>query len=140
MGLSRGNKGKRKPYGWTLIQYDWRLYRASQVAQCLRICLSVGDEGLIPESGRSLGVENGNPLQYSCLGNPTERGAWRSTVYGAAKSQTQLSTCVRTHTHKGSLLEEEIRTQTQREDEMKTQGEGSCLQTKERSLRRNQPC
>ena len=35
--------------------------------------------------------ENGNPLQYSCLGNPMDRGAWQDTVHGVAKSQTQLS-------------------------------------------------
>ena len=40
------------------------------------------DAGLIPESGRSLGVGNGNPLQYSCLGNPRDRGAWQAIVYG----------------------------------------------------------
>ena len=43
------------------------------------------DLGLIPGSERSPGEENGNPLQYSCLGNPMERGAWQVTVYGVAK-------------------------------------------------------
>ena len=52
---------------------------------------NAGDVGLIPGSGRSPGGGNGNPLQYSCLENPMERGAWRATVYGVAKSQTQLS-------------------------------------------------
>ena len=47
-----------------------------------------GDVGSIPRSGRSPGEENGNPLQYSCLGNPMERGAWWAAVQGAAKSQT----------------------------------------------------
>ena len=46
-----------------------------------------GDVGLIPGSRRSLGVGNGNPLQYSCLGNPTDRGAWRATVHGVIKEQ-----------------------------------------------------
>ena len=49
------------------------------------------DLGLITVLGRSLGEENGNPLQYSCLENPTDRGAWWVTVHGVAKSQTQLS-------------------------------------------------
>ena len=40
---------------------------------------SAGDAGLIPESGRSPGREDGNPLQYSCLGNPMDRGAWQYT-------------------------------------------------------------
>ena len=50
-----------------------------------------GDTSLIPGSGRSLGGGNGKPLQYSCLENPVGRGAWRTTVSGIAKSQTQVS-------------------------------------------------
>ena len=46
------------------------------------------DLSLIPRSGRSPGEENGDPLQYSCLGNPMDRGAWQPTVHGFAKSQT----------------------------------------------------
>ena len=49
------------------------------------------DTGLIPVLGRSLGEGYGNPLQYSCLGNPMERGAWQSTAHGVTKSRTQLS-------------------------------------------------
>ena len=48
------------------------------------------DVGSIPGSGRSHGGGNGNPPQYSCLENPMDRGAWRATVHGVAKSQTQL--------------------------------------------------
>ena len=47
--------------------------------------------GLIPGSGRSPGEGHGNPLQYSCLENPMDRGTWRATVHGFAKSQTWLS-------------------------------------------------
>ena len=47
-----------------------------------------GAMGLIPRSGRSPGGGNGNPLQCSCLGNPMDRGAWRTAVHGAA-SQAQ---------------------------------------------------
>ena len=50
-----------------------------------------GDSGLIPGLGRSPGIGNGNPLQYSCLGNPMDRGAWWATVHRAAKNQTRLS-------------------------------------------------
>ena len=49
-----------------------------------------GYVGLIPGLGRSPGGENGNPLQYSCLENHMDRGTWGATVYGVAKSQTQL--------------------------------------------------
>ena len=47
--------------------------------------------GLIPRSGRSPGGGRGNPLQYSYLENPMDRGAWWAGVHGVAKSQTQLS-------------------------------------------------
>ena len=50
----------------------------------------LGDKGLIPGSGRSPGGGHGNPLQYSCLENPMDRGAWQATVHGVAKSQTRL--------------------------------------------------
>ena len=51
---------------------------------------NMGDLGSIPGSGRSFGERNGNPLQYSCLQNSMERGAWWITVHGVTKSQTQL--------------------------------------------------
>ena len=56
-----------------------------------RICLQVGDLGLIPGSGRSLKEGTDNPLQYSFLENSMDRGAWWATVHGVAKSQSQLS-------------------------------------------------
>ena len=52
---------------------------------------NAGDPGLIPGLARSPGEGNGNPLQYSCLENPMDRGAWRATVHRVAKSQTRLS-------------------------------------------------
>ena len=50
----------------------------------------VRDVGSIPGSGRSPGEGNGTPLQYSCLENPMDRGAWQATVYRVTKSQTRL--------------------------------------------------
>ena len=52
---------------------------------------NAGDLGLIPGSGRSPGEGNGNPLQYSCLENSMNRGAWWATVHRVAKSETRLS-------------------------------------------------
>ena len=51
---------------------------------------NAGDLGSIPGLGRSPGEGSGNSLQYSCLENPMDGGAWRATVHGVAKSQTRL--------------------------------------------------
>ena len=51
---------------------------------------NAGYSGFIPGSGRYSEEGNGNPLQYPCLGNPMDRGAWRATVHGVTKSQTRL--------------------------------------------------
>ena len=67
----------------------------------LRIIINgnAGDVGSIPGSERSPGGGNGNPLQYACLGNPMNRGAWWAAIPGVAKSQTQLSTHMHEHMH-----------------------------------------
>ena len=52
---------------------------------------NAGDTGSIPGLGRSPGEVNGTPLQYSCLGNPMDRGTWQATVHEVENSQTQLS-------------------------------------------------
>ena len=68
------------------------LVLTSLVAQTVKAsAYNEGDLDLIPGSGRFPGEGNGNPLQYSCLENPMDGGAWQATVHGVAKSQTQLS-------------------------------------------------
>ena len=65
---------------------------ASLVAQRLkRLACNAGDPGSISGSGRSPGEGNGNPLQYSCLENPMDGGAWWATVHKVAKSRIRLS-------------------------------------------------
>ena len=66
---------------------------------------NVGDLGVIPGLERSPGERNGNPLQYSCLENPMDKGASWDTVHGDAKSGTRLSNShTYTHTHSHSVV------------------------------------
>ena len=60
---------------------------------------NAGDPGLIPGSGKSPGEGNGYPLQYYCLGNSMDRGAWRAIFYKVLKSGTQLSNNTNEHIH-----------------------------------------
>ena len=97
--------GKLQSLGWQMVKYNsvtnkttsWNILNKFFISI---LCSSsdgeasacnTGDLGLIPESGRSLGEGNGNPLQYSCLENPMDRGAWQAAVHGVTKSQTQPS-------------------------------------------------
>ena len=58
------------------------------VKNLLASARDIRDTGLIPDSGRSPGGGRGNPLQYSCLENPVDKGAWQATIQRVAKSQT----------------------------------------------------
>ena len=68
---------------------------------------NLGDLGFIPGSGRSPGEGNGKPLQYYCLENPMDRGAWQATVHGVAKSWTRLSDFTFTFTFRNIGVETE---------------------------------
>ena len=68
------------------VLLDFRGGSDSKTSVC-----NAGDPGLIPESGRSPGEGNCNPLQYPCLKNPMDRGAWYATVHGVVKSWIRLS-------------------------------------------------
>ena len=67
---------------------DMTEWLSTHQAQWQKIC---GDPGSIPDPEDSLEKETANLLQYSCLGNPMDRGAWQAIVHEVAKSQTQLS-------------------------------------------------
>ena len=71
----------------------------------------IRDMGSTPGSGRSLGGEHGNPLQYSCLENPMDRRALRSIVHSVTKSQTQLKG-LRMHACRKQQLELDMEQQT----------------------------
>ena len=81
-------RAQRSSLEWFVGDVRWRgLPGGSEVKAS---ACNAGDLGSIPGSGRSPGEGNGNPLQYSCLENPMDRGAWWATVHGVAKSQTRL--------------------------------------------------
>ena len=75
-------------YIWWLQRYWGFSQVALVVKNLLASARDVRDSGSIPGSGRSLGGGNGNPLQYSCLESPMDRGAWSATFYRVAQSWT----------------------------------------------------
>ena len=81
----------------SVLELPWRLRGKESACKAG----DAGDTGLIPESGRSPGGQHGNPLQYSCLENPMDRGGWWATVHGVAKGRTQLKR-LGTCSHAGS--------------------------------------
>ena len=95
------------PWG-EFIWYLWCL-KSSQVALVVENppanAGDVRDTGSILGSGRSPGGGYGNPVQCSCLENPMDRGAWRATVHGVAKSRTQLSDWTELKGHKRRLAQ-----------------------------------
>ena len=90
---------------WLLLTpYDSNICASQVVLAVKNFPANAGDlrdSGSIPGLGRSSGGGHGNPLQYSCLENPMDRGAWRATVHRMVKSWTQLK---RLSTHASSLL------------------------------------
>ena len=83
---TEGQEGGSKGRGSVYIHIGFPGGSDSKESDC-----NAGDLGSIPGSGRSPREGNGNPLQYSCLENSMDRGAWWATVYGVAKSRTRLS-------------------------------------------------
>ena len=76
----------------------------SLVAEVKASACHAGDLRSIPGLGRSSGKGNGNPLQYSCLENPMDGGAWWATVHGVEKSWTQLSDFTFTFFHFHTII------------------------------------
>ena len=99
---------------WLNLDTEIHDKRASQVALVVKNLPAnagdVRDTGSIPESRRSPGEGNGNPLQYSCLENSMGRGAWKATVHRVTESWTQLTwlsmhTHTHTHTHDKNVMQ-----------------------------------
>ena len=82
--------GGRKFILVLIVRCNWALEVVLVVKNLLANTGDTGDEGFIPGLGRSPGVGNGNLLQYSCLENPMDRGAWQTIVHNVAKSRTRL--------------------------------------------------
>ena len=79
----------------------WLQVVALMVKNLLANAGNTRDAGSVSGLGRSPGEGNGTQLQYSCLENSIDRRAWRATVHGVAKSQTQVSTHIHQNTQKG---------------------------------------
>ena len=85
-------------FGLLLLGAYMLIIVTSQVSQTIKAsAYNAGDLGSIPGLGRSPGKGNDNLLQYSCLENPMDWGAWQATVHGVAKSRTQLSSFTTLH-------------------------------------------
>ena len=80
---------RKKPTNLSLFHVQCKNFPDGSMVKNLPA--NAGDLDSIPGSGRSPGEGNGKPLQYSCLENPMDKGAWWTTVRGVTKSQTQLS-------------------------------------------------
>ena len=87
MGLDRSSGGRTSCREKSGEVWPMSLSGSSAVESAC----SAGDTGSVPGSGRPPGAGNACPLQYSCLENPMDRGAWWAAVHGFKKSQTQLS-------------------------------------------------
>ena len=70
---------------WADAEMLWGFPGGSAIKNPPAYAGATGDTGSVPGLGRSPGGGNGNPLQYSCLGNPMDRGAWQATVHGVAE-------------------------------------------------------
>ena len=112
---SRGNINKTFKYVYLNFCLVWPLrfwqgFPSSSSIKILPVVQETGDESLIPLLGISPGGGHGNPFQYSCWGNPIDRGAYWAMVFGAAKNQIWLKwpsmfmhTHTHTHTHRPAL-------------------------------------
>ena len=84
-------KKPKQKSGYLVLAYDMILgFPRSSFAK--ESACSAGDLGLIPELGRSSGERNGNPLQYSCLENPMDRGIWQAIVHGVTEVRHDIMT------------------------------------------------
>ena len=89
MKIINNEKEKLRLFNW----YSWHCGLPWWLRQAVgkKSACNAGDLGSIPGLGRSPGEGNSNPLLYSCLENPMDRGAWRAAVHGVTKSRTRLS-------------------------------------------------
>ena len=93
--LATGPPGKCPQFNFSfLLLFFWGSPGGAGLKNSSANAGDAKDSSSILGLGRSSGGGNGNPLQYSCLGNPMDRGAWGATVHGVAKSQTRLSSYV----------------------------------------------
>ena len=96
----RKSSSNKEVYSNTVLPQKTRKLSNNLTLHLKQLCCSVGkesacnagDPGSIPGSGRSPGEGNGNPLRYSCLENPMDRGAWQATVHGITRVRHDIAT------------------------------------------------
>ena len=100
-----GKPGGLPSMGSHRVRHDWSNLAAAAASDAVvkNSPVNARDAGLIPGSGRSSRAGNCNPLWYSCLGNPMDKGAWWATVHGVGKGLTRLSGWAHICTHTYSV-------------------------------------
>ena len=118
---------QRVEHNWDHTQHIYTQIGASQVTLVVKnISVNVGDireAGSIPGTGRSPGIGHVNPLQYCCLENPIDRGAWEATVHRITQSQSWLEQLsMHEYTERETIRERKRKTETER-NKQRTRGE-----------------
>ena len=85
------SRGSSQARNWTHVSYIWCIGWQVLYREHHQGSPSAGNRGSVPGSGRSPGEQSNNPIQYSCLGNSMDWGAWQATVHGVEKNQKRLS-------------------------------------------------
>ena len=104
--------GRRVGHNWSdLAAHKDMGFPGGSVVKNLPV--NAGDMNSIPESGRSPGEWNGNPVQYSCMGNPIDRGAWWATVHKESGTTERLNSNSKNVTNKNCELHDSVSTTLQ---------------------------
>ena len=94
LGVLGQRKNRAQEGNIRLLKYQWQYGTSFKCYIALNLMVKLGEKmnvGILCKSSAKIGEGNGTPLQYSCLENPMDRGAWKAAIHGFAKSRTRLS-------------------------------------------------